>query len=148
MATLGTHTVASESDPRKSYTVTVFEGHSHCTCPAWQRSRLPSQERACKHIEEVTGELRRGDGHLTDYETAWLVRELAKLTDKPLREVAEAVDEELFENEQLSEYELTLGNEVMGALETLWPREGLWQPGPDAHQALILIRRALKLPLA
>ncbi len=95
---------------------------------------------------KVTEELRRGDGQLTDYETAWLVRQLAKLTDKTFRQIAEAVDEELDENEHLSEYERTLGNSLVGTLERLWPREGWRQPGPDAQQALVLIRRALKLP--
>ena len=145
MAKPGTYTVPSESNPRKSYTVTVSEGMSHCTCPAWQRLRLPPTERICKHIEKITGEVRRGDGRLTESEAAWLVRQLVKRTDMPLRKIAEAVDEELFENESLSEYEITLGNEIVGVLEGLWPTEDK-VPGPDAQQALMLVQRALKQP--
>ena len=29
----------------------------------------------------------------------------------------------------MSEYEQTLGNDIAGELERLWPREGVWKPG-------------------
>ncbi len=133
--------VPSESDPRRTYTVSVYEeGHAHCTCPAWMKSRLATEQRICKHIESVTGELRRGDGYLSDAETAWLVRELVKLTDKPFSEVAEAVEDYIFENEDLDEYTITLGNDIVGTLQTLWPKAA---PGPDSQRALNLVKRAL-----
>lgn len=144
MATPTIHRVPSESDPKKAYTVTVSEGYSQCTCPAWERSRFPAEERICKHIEKVTGELRRGDGRLADYETAWLIRQLVGLTDKSFQDIAHAVTEELYYNQELSEYERTLGENIVMTLEKLWPREGQWPPGPDAQQALDFIQRALQ----
>ena len=138
------HKVASESDPRKIYTVTVYDAHSQCTCQAWRRSRFPTEERICKHIEKVTGELRKGDGRLTDYEIAWLIRQLIGLTDMSFPAIAHAVTEELFRNQSLSEYERTLGESIAMTLENLWPREGSWPPGPDAQQALRFIQKALQ----
>ena len=88
---------------------------------------------------------RKKAGVLTDYEIAWVVREVAKFTDKSFGEIAEKVSDYLCENEgSLSAYEASLGNDIAGEFERLWPREGLWTPGPDAPQALALIKRALR----
>ncbi len=85
-----------------------------------------------------------GRASLTDYELAWVVREVAKLTDKSFREIGEALANDMFDHEDsLTEYDYTLGMNVAGTLETLWPREGEWKPGPDAERALNLIRRVL-----
>ena len=48
---------------------------------------------------------RKEAGVLTDYEIAWVVREVAKLTDKSFSEIAEKVGDYLCENESsFSEY--------------------------------------------
>lgn len=87
---------------------------------------------------------RIGTADLTDYELAWVVREIAKITDKPFREIGEELANDMLDNEDaLSEHDYTLGMNVGGALEALWPREGLWKPGPDAERALKLIQRVL-----
>ncbi len=87
---------------------------------------------------------RKRPGVLTDYEFAWVVREVAKLTDKSFREIGEALSDYVWGGESsLSEYEQTLGGDIAGELERLWPREGVWQPGPDALAALKLIQRVL-----
>ncbi len=81
---------------------------------------------------------------MKDYEIARVVREVVKVTDISLREIAYLINQELHENEDLSEYEITLANELMGTFERIWPREGLWAPGPDARLALSLIQKALE----
>ena len=91
----------------------------------------------------MPGRYRRATGQLADYEMAWVIREVAKLTDKSFREIGEALTDELCENESLSEQEKALGNVIAGEFERLWPREGLWEPGPYARQALMLIQRVL-----
>ena len=86
---------------------------------------------------------RKSAGILTDYEIAWVVREVVKLTDMKIREIAEKVADYLDENaDSLSEYESRLGNSIAAEFDTLWPTEGLWPPGQDATRALDLIRRA------
>ena len=37
-----------------------------------------------------------------------------------------------------------LGENVAATLETLWPREGVFKPGPNAERALNLIKRVLQ----
>ena len=138
------HKVRSESDPRKFYTVTVYESHARCTCPAWEGSRLPPRERVCKHVEKVTGTPRRGNGSLRDYEEIWVIREVVKRTDMKLTDIAEVLNEELFENESYSEYEQILGESIAATFETLWFKEGWRAPGPDAKQTLSLIERILE----
>ncbi len=87
---------------------------------------------------------RRKNGDLTDYELAWVVREVSKLTNKSFREIGENLANEMSDNEDvLSEDDFELGNNIAATLETLWPREGLWQPGPNAERALKLIQRVL-----
>ena len=93
--------------------------------------------------EFTTGKARKRSGQLTDYEMAWVVRAVVKLTDKSLREIGEALANELADNDSFSDYEQTLGNVIAMDFERLWPREGLWEPGPDARQALLLIQRVL-----
>ena len=144
MGTPATYEVPSESNPSKTYTVTVYETYAECTCPAWRRSRLPPRERVCKHIEKITGELRKGDADLTDDETAWLIRALVKLTDRSFRSIVEAVREELDSNEHLTDYELDLGENIILRLGDMGDWEGDSPPGPDAQQALALVQRALK----
>ncbi len=87
---------------------------------------------------------RRKTDDLTDYELAWVVREIAKLTDKPFREISEDLANDMAENEDaLSKDDYTLGTNVAATLERLWYREGLWRPGPNAERALQLIKRVL-----
>ena len=143
MAKAIVHRVQSESDPHKMYTVTVHESHARCTCPAWEGSHLPPRERVCKHVEKVTGTPRRGSGSLRDYEEVWVIREVVKRTDMKLTDIAEALNEELFENAAYSEYERTLGESIASTFERLWPKEGWRAPGPDARQTLSLIERVL-----
>lgn len=79
-----------------------------------------------------------------DVELPWIIREVAKLTDKPFREIGEALTEDMLENEgSLSEHEYALGMDIAGTLETLWPLEGQFARGPDAERALNLIKRVL-----
>ena len=82
-------------------------------------------------------------GSLEDYELAWVVREIAKITDKPLREIGEALANEVIDNPAYSEYEQGLGVSAGWALEQLWYREGYFKPGPDADEALRLIKKVL-----
>ena len=90
---------------------------------------------------------RKRAGVLTDYEIAWVVREVVKLTDKSFSEIAEKVSDYLCDNEDsLSEYEESLGNDIAGEFERLWPRERFWTPGPDAPLTLDIIKRALQEP--
>ncbi len=87
---------------------------------------------------------RGGNADLSDVELPWVIREIAKLTDKPFREIGEALTEDMLDNEDsLSEYDYTLGMGVASTLETLWPTEGVFKRGPDAERALNLIKRVL-----
>ena len=95
---LSTHQVALESTPRKTYTVPVYETHAHCSCPAWRNSKLPDEERVCKHVERITGELRKGDARLTDDDSVWVIRRLLGMTDLSFQSIANAVDLELSSN--------------------------------------------------
>ena len=137
---ISTHQVPSDSNPHKSYTVTVYDTHSECECQAWIRSRLPNTERVCKHIESVTGELRKGDAKLSNAELLWVLMKLSSVTDLGLHAVAEAVELELATNYQLSNYHQTLAGNLVEALYRY--DDGV--PGPDARQALGIIRLALE----
>lgn len=87
---------------------------------------------------------RSSTGDLTEYELAWVVREVAKLTDKSFREIGESLTNDVLDNEDsLSEDEFTLGSNIAATLERLWPTEGVWKPGPNAERALKLIQRVL-----
>ena len=87
---------------------------------------------------------RKSTGDLTDYELAWVVREVAKLTNKSFREIGEALANDMLDNEDsLSKYDFKLGSNIASTLERLWPTEGVWKPGPDAERALKLIQRVL-----
>ena len=86
----------------------------------------------------------RREADPTDFELPWVSREVAKLTDKPFHEIGEALANDMFDNEDsLSELDYRLGDNVAGTLETLWPREGVFKPGPNAERALNLIKRVL-----
>ena len=87
---------------------------------------------------------RKRPGVLDEYEIAWVVRQLAKTTDKPIREIGEEVSNYVIDNDDLSDYEQQIGS----ALETLWPTEGYWQHGEDAEEALDLAYRALGMETA
>lgn len=142
---LSTHKVPSDRNPGRSYTVTVFDTHAHCTCPAWRNLKLPDTERVCKHIEGITGELRKGDARLTDEESAWVIRRLLGMTDLSFQSIADAVEKELSGDGLLSDYERELAGNVVITLRGSRQWEGDEAPGPDAQQALGIIRRALKI---
>ena len=139
MVILSTHEVPSDSTPGKTYTVNVYSTHATCTCPAWQRQGRPNEERVCKHVEQVTGELRKGDGRLTSAEAAWVVWRLASVTSQPFSDLADAVEAEL-RSQDISSYERELGAHVIALLRGA--RDGGDPPGPDARQALALVLRA------
>ena len=141
---LATHEVPSESNPRNTYTVTVYNTHASCSCPAWMRSKLAPQERVCKHVESITGELRKGDAKLSDAESAWVIRQLLGTTEENFQSIAEAVELELSSNNSLSMYEQMLANSIIETLRGGRRWEDDEPPGPDAQQALSLIQRALK----
>ena len=141
---LSTHQVASESNPRRTYTVTVYETHAHCSCPAWRNSKLPDEERVCKHVESITGELRKGDARLTDDESAWVIRKLLGMTDLSFQSIANAVELELSSNKPLADYERQLAGNIIITLRGSRRWEGDEAPGPDPQQALDIIQRALK----
>ena len=88
---------------------------------------------------------RRGpENGLDEHELARVVREVAKLTDKPLREIGEALSNHMFDNEaSLPEDDYMLGMNVGGTLERLWYTEGFKKRGPEAARALALIKRVL-----
>ena len=51
---LGTVTVASASNPSKSYGVTLYgDGSWWCECPAFKFQRLAVELRTCKHVKHV-----------------------------------------------------------------------------------------------
>lgn len=91
---------------------------------------------------------RKRPGVLDEYEIAWVVRQLAKTTDKPIREIGEEVSNYVIDNDDLSDYECQIGEQIGSDLERLWPTEGFWQHGEDAEEALDLIRRALGMETA
>ena len=71
---------------------------------------------------------RKRPGVLDEYEIAWVVRQLAKTTDKAFREIGEAVADYLVvHGDTLSEYEYQIGADVGVKLEKLWPTEGYWR---------------------
>ena len=86
---------------------------------------------------------RKRPGVLDGYEVAWIVRQLVKTTDKPFREIGEEVSNYVINNEDLSDYEYQIGEQIGSKLEKLWPSEGFWQPTEDAEEAMELIYRAL-----
>ena len=141
---LSTHEVPSDSNPHNTYTVTVYDTHTSCSCPAWTRSKLSTMERVCKHAESITGELRKGDAKLTDAESAWVIRNLLGTTERSFQSIAVAVELELSRNNSLSEYEQMLASNVIQTLQggRRWAEDD--PPGPDARQALSLIHRALE----
>ena len=141
---LSTHQVASESTPRKTYTVTVYETHAHCSCPACRNSQLPDEKRVCKHVESITGELRKGDARLTDDESAWVIRRLLGMTHLSFQSIANAVELELSSNKPLSDYERKLAGNIIITLRGTRRWEGDEAPGPDAQQVLSIIQRVLK----
>ena len=110
---LSTHKVLSDRDPHRSYTVTIHDTHAHCSCPAWRNSKLPDTERVCKHIESITGELRKGDARLTDDESAWVIQRLLDMTDLSFQSIADAVEQEFSGDGLLSEYERQLAGNVV-----------------------------------
>ena len=138
-----TREVPSQSDPRKTYTVTVYETYTHCTCPAWKNSKLPSATRVCKHIERVTGEARKGDAQLTGEELGWVIEKLLDTTDKSFRSIAAAVLSELASNNGLDTYQRRLAGNVVLTLQRIMRYENE-PPGPDARAALMLILKALE----
>ena len=140
---LSTHEVPSESDPRRTYTVTVYETHASCSCPAWRNLKMPEKERVCKHVESITGELRKGDAKLTHAESAWVIRKLLGTTEKSFQSIADAVESELSLNSSLTEYEQVLATSVIETLRGGRRWEDDEAPGPDAQRALNLIQRAL-----
>lgn len=80
-----------------------------------------------------------------DVDLPWVIREIAKLTDKPFREIGEALTDDMLVNEEsLSERDYTLGMSIAGDLENLWPLEGVFRRGPDAERALNLVKRVLQ----
>ena len=139
---LSTHQVPSDSNPRRFYTVTVYDTHAHCSCPAWRNMKAPDEERVCKHIESLTGELRRGDAQLTDAEWYWVMRRMPEITDLSFGVIADAVERE-FPCKALSDYERQLAANIIIALRGSEGRNADEAPGPDAQQALGIIRRAL-----
>ena len=141
---ISTHQEPSDSDPRRFYTVTVYDTHTHCNCPAWRNMKGPNKERVCKHIERVTGELRKGDAQLTDAEWYWVMLRLPEITDLSFRVIADAV-ERGFPSEALSDYERQLATNIIIALRGCEGRDADEAPGPDAQQALGIIRRALNV---
>ena len=86
---------------------------------------------------------RKRPGVLDEYEVAWIVRQLARATDKPFREIGEEVSNYVVDNEELSDDEYRLGEQIGRTLERLWPTEGYWQRGEDAEEALDVVYRAL-----
>ena len=141
---LHTHQVPSESNSGREYTVTVYDTHAHCTCPAWARSKQPNDQRVCKHIEHVTGELRRGDAKLTDAEAVWVIRNLLGATDMSFSAIADAVEQDLSANSALSDYERELSHSIIATFRGAKHWQENEAPGPDAQQALWTIHRALK----
>ena len=139
---LRTEEVPSASNPRKTYTVTVYETYARCTCPAWRNSKSPSEERVCKHIESVTGEMRKGDARLTGDELAWVMRKLLSETDISFRSIATAVESS--NDKLLSAYERQLAANIVTIFQGSRPMESDEAPGPDAQQALSLILKALE----
>ena len=75
--------------------------------------KLPDTERVCKHIESITGELRKGDAQLTDDESAWVIRRLLGMTDFSFQSIADAVERELSGDGLLSDYERQLAGNVV-----------------------------------
>ena len=142
---LSTHQVASESVPGRTYTVTEYDTHTECSCRAWQYSKLADEERVCKHVESITGRLRKGDAQLTDAESAWVIRKLLGVTDKSFQSIADSVELELEGDKSLSDYERNLASAVLITLRGSKRWEDDEAPGPDAQQALVLIRSALKM---
>ena len=140
---LRTEEVPSASNPRNTYTVTVYDTYAHCSCPAWQNSRLPSEERVCKHVESVTGEMRKGDARLTNDELAWVIRQLLSKTDSSFRSIAAAIELECSSGKLLSDYERKLSDDIVMVFRGSRPLEVEEAPGPDAQQALSLILRVL-----
>ena len=144
---LATHQVPSDSNPNRNYAVHIYDTHSACSCPAWKNSSLPNNQRVCKHIEQVTGELRKGDGDLTDAEFNWVIRNLLSVTpqQEPFASVAAAVKRELETNKSLSDYDRRLAGNIITAFcgNRQWGTEDV--PGPDAQRALGLIYSALGL---
>ena len=138
-----THQVSSESNPGREYTVTVYDTHAHCTCPAWARSKRPADQRVCKHIERITGELRRGDAQLTAAEVFWVIRNLLGTTNLSFSAIADAVEHDHSLNSALSDYDHALSHAIVAAFRGTkhWPEDEA--PGPDAQRALGIIRRAL-----
>ena len=86
---------------------------------------------------------RERPGVLDEYEIAWVVRQLAKVTDMPMREIGEEVSNYVIDNGDLDDYEYQIGEQIGRELETLWPTEGFWQPGEDAEAALDLVYQPL-----
>ena len=141
---VSTHQVPSDSNPRRSYTVTVYDTYAHCSCPAWRNMKAPDEERTCKHVESITGELRKGDAQLTDAEWYWVMRRLPEITDLSFQVIADAV-ERAFQGEALSDYERQLAANIIVALRGSEERVADQAPGPDARQALGIIQRALNV---
>ena len=109
------------------------------------RAGLPLQAPRAAVAMPSVNRRRGGYAQLNGVELAWVVRELAKLTDKPFSKIGEALSNHVLDNEaSISEYDYTLGMNVGAALETLWYGEGIHQPGPDAERALRLIKRVLE----
>ena len=137
---LSTYEVASDSDPNRTYSVIVYDTHTTCECRAWKMSKLPEDKRVCKHIEKITGEVRRGDARLTDAEATWIMRKLLG-TEKSFEAIACAIGSEL---PSLSDnYDRMLAEDIIAALRGLKQWEDDEVPGPDAQRALGLIQRAL-----
>ena len=140
---IGSYQVPSESNPNRFYTVTLFHGYASCTCPAWRNQKADPTERVCKHVETITGELREGDGKLSNPEAAWVVRKVIDITGQDCTAIADAVEKEMGVDGSWSPYEKYLGFNLVETLRESWKWEGDRPPGPDAHRALLLVHRTL-----
>ena len=105
---------------------------------------MPDEEQVCKHVESITGELRKGDARLTDDESAWVIRRLLGMTDLSFQFIANAVELELSSNKPLSDYERKLAGNIIITLRGTRRWEGDEAPGPDVQQVLSIIQRVLK----
>ena len=139
--------VPSESNPDVMYTVTIYDDDilepewASCTCMAWMRSSLPMKERVCKHIESLTGEMRKGDAGLTEAEASWVLRNFLGGTPERFRTAINAVRQSINNDTEATPYDKELAANVIEYLEEWSDNE---VPGPDAQRALTIITRAIQ----
>ena len=106
--------------------------------------KVPDEERVCKHVESITGQLRKGDAQLTDAEWYWVMRRLTDITDLSFQVISDAVERAL-QGDAHSDYERQLATNIIIALRGSEERDADEAPGPDAQQALGIILRALNV---